>query len=232
VSGTAAALAAKAATQTIPIVFRVGGDPVANGLVPNLNKPGGNVTGATTLGIGLGPKRLQILRELMPTGARVALFSDPRNPNAAAEVREIEAAAEALGVRLLVLNASSPSELDVAFETIVQQDVGGLLNAADPFIFSQQDRIIALAARRKIPGVYSALRFVQAGGLMSYETESIEDFRMVGTYIGRVLKGEKPGDLPVQQSTKINLVINLKTAKALGLTIPETLLATADEVIQ
>jgi putative ABC transport system substrate-binding protein len=232
VSGTAAALAAKAATQTIPIVFRVGGDPVAIGLVPNLNKPGGNVTGATTLGIGLGPKRLQILRELMPTGARVALFSDPRNPNAAAEVREIVSAAEGLGVRLLVLNASSPSELDVAFEMIVQQDVGGLLNAADPFIFSQQDRIIALAARRKIPGVYSAPVFVQAGGLMSYGTDGIEDFRMVGTYIGRVLKGEKPSDLPVQQSTKIKLAINLKTAKALGLTIPETLLATADEVIQ
>jgi putative tryptophan/tyrosine transport system substrate-binding protein len=168
VGSTAMALAAKAATQTIPIVFRIGGDPVASGLVPNLNMPGGNVTGTTTLGVELGPKRLQILRELLPTGATVALFTNPRNANAAAETREIEATAKVLGVRLLVLNATSPSELDVAFERIAQQEVSGLLNAADPFIISQRDRIVALAARRAIPGVYSTPPFFDAGGLVFY----------------------------------------------------------------
>jgi putative ABC transport system substrate-binding protein len=232
VGSTAIALAAKAATQTIPIVFRVGSDPVAVGLVPSLNMPGGNVTGTTTLGIGLGPKRLQLLRELLPTGATVALFTDPRNANAAAEAREIGAAAEALGVRLLVLNASSPSELDAAFERMAQQNVSGLLNAADPFIISQRDRIVALAARRAIPGVYSAPMFIEAGALIFYGASGDEEFRTVGTYVGRILKGEKPADLPVQQSTKVEMVINLKVAKATGITIPPTLLARADEVIE
>jgi putative ABC transport system substrate-binding protein len=232
VGSTAMSLAAKAATQTIPIVFRIGGDPVAAGLVPSLNMPGGNVTGTTTLGVGLGPKRLQLLRELLPTGATVALFTDPHNANAAAEAREIEAAAMALGVRLLVLNASSPSELDAVFESIAQQDVGGFLNAADPFIISQRDRIVALAARRKIPGVYSALPFFEAGGLMFYGASGREAFRMVGTYVGRILKGEKPGDLPVQRSTKVDLFINLKVAETLGVTIPTSLIARADEVIE
>jgi putative ABC transport system substrate-binding protein len=232
VGSTAIALAAKAATQTIPIVFRVGSDPVAVGLVPSLNMPGGNVTGTTTLGIGLGPKRLQLLRELLPTGATVALFADPRNANAATEAREIEAAAEALGVRLLVLNASNPSELDAAFERIAQQNVSGLLNAADPFIISQRDRIIALAARRKIPGVYSARVFFDDGGLIFYGPAGFEEYRTVGIYVGRILKGEKPADLPVQQSTKVELLINLKVAKAAGITIPTALLVRADEVIE
>jgi putative tryptophan/tyrosine transport system substrate-binding protein len=232
VGSTAMTLAAKAATQTIPIVFRIGGDPIASGLVPSLNRPGGNVTGVTTLGLELGPKRLQMLFELLPTGATVALFSNPRNANAAAEAREIEAAAKALGVRLLVLNATSPSELDAAFERIAQQDVSGLLNAADPFIISQRDRIVALAARRAIPGVYSAPSFFEAGGLISYGSSGIDEFRMVGTYVGRILKGEKPADLPVQQSTKVELAINLKVAKAAGITIPTALLVRADEVIE
>jgi putative tryptophan/tyrosine transport system substrate-binding protein len=232
VGSTAISLAAKAATQTIPIVFRVGSGPVAVGLVPSLNMPGGNVTGTTTLGIGLGPKRLQLLRELLPTGATVALLTDPRNANAAAEAREIEAAAKALGVRLLVLNASSPSELDAAFEGMAQQDVRGLLNAADPFIISQRDRIVALAARRAIPGVYSAPLFFEAGGLMFYGSSSFEEYRTVGIYVGRILKGEKPADLPVQQSTKVELAINLKVAKAAGITIPAALLVRADEVIE
>jgi putative ABC transport system substrate-binding protein len=229
---TAIALAAKAATQTIPIVFRVGGDPVAMGLVPNLNMPGGNVTGTTTLGVTLGAKRLQLLRELLPTGATVALFSNPRNANAAAEAKEIDAAAKVLGVRLLVLNAISPSELDVAFEKIAQQDISGVLNAADPFIISQRDRIVALAARRGIPGVYSAPAFFNAGGLIFYGSSAVEEWYTVGTYVGRILKGEKPGDLPVQQSTKVELAINLKVAKAAGITIPTALLVRADEVIE
>ena len=230
---TAISLAAKAATQTIPIVFRVGGDPVAMGLVSSLNMPCGNVTGTTTLGVTLGAKRLQMLRELLPTGATVALFSNPRNANAAAEAREIDAAAKVLDVRLLVLNATSPSELDVAFERIAQENVSGVLNAADPFIISQRDRIVALAARRAIPGVYLALTFLDIGGLIFYGSSSaIEEFYTVGTYIGRILKGEKPGDLPVQQSTKVELAINLKTAKAAGITIPTALLVRADKVIE
>ena len=232
VGSTAMALAAKAATQTIPIVFRIGGDPVARGLVPSLNMPGGNVTGTTTLGVELGPKRLQMLRELLPTGATVALFTNPRNANAAAEAREIEATAKVLGVRLVVLSATSPSELDAVFERIDQQDVSGLLNAADPFIISQRDRIVALAARRAIPGIYSTALFLRAGGLIFYGTSGLEEFRMVGTYVGRILKGEKPADLPVQQSTKVELVINLKVAKAAGITIPTALLVRADEVIE
>ena len=229
---TAMALAAKAATQTIPIVFRIGGDPVARGLVSSLNMPGGNVTGTTTLGVELGPKRLEMLRELLPTAATVALFTNPRNANAAAETREIEATAKVLGVRLLVLNATSPSELDVAFEKMIQQDVRGLLNAADPFIISQRDRIIALAARRAIPGVYSSPPFFEAGGLMFYGSNPVEEYHTVGTYIGRILKGEKPGDLPVQQSTKVELAINLKVATAAGITVPTALLVRADEVIE
>jgi putative ABC transport system substrate-binding protein len=173
---TAISLAAKAATQTIPIVFRVGGDPVAMGLVPSLNMPGGNVTGTTTLGVTLGAKRLQLLHELLPTGATVALFSNPRNANATAEVKEIEAAAKVLGMRLLVLNATSPSELDVALERIAQENVGGLLNAADPFIISQRDRIVALAARRAIPGAYSARNFFDAGGLIFYGSSGLEEY--------------------------------------------------------
>jgi putative tryptophan/tyrosine transport system substrate-binding protein len=229
---TAMALAAKAATQTIPIVFRIGGDPVATGLVPSLSMPVGNITGMTTLGVELGPKRLQMLSELLPAGATVALFTNARNANAAVETREIQTAATALGVRLLVLNAASPSELDAVFERIAQQDIQGVLNAADPFIISQSDRIVALAARRAIPAVYSARPFLDAGGLIYYGTFAFEELRVVGRYVGRILKGEKPADLPVQQLTKVELAINLKAAKALGITFPLALLARADEVIE
>jgi putative ABC transport system substrate-binding protein len=229
---TAAALAAKAATQTIPIVFRIGGDPVAAGLVTRLNQPGGNVTGTTTLGVEFWPKRLQMLREMLPARATVALFSNPRNANAAAETREIQAAANVLDIRLLVLNATSPSELDVVFERIAHQDIGGVLNAADPFIISQSDRIVALAERRTIPGIYSVRQFLETGGLMFYGTDPFEMWHVVGTYVGRILKGEKPGDLPVQESTRVELAINLKAAKALRITIPTALLVHADEVIE
>jgi len=228
---TAMALAAKAATQTIPIVFRIGGDPVANGLVPNLNMPGGNITGTSTLGVDLGPKRLQVLSELLPAGATVALFTNPRNANAVAETRDIQAAADVLGLRLLALNVTSPSELDAVFERIAQQDIGGVLNAADPLIISQYERIIAFAARRAIPGVYSTREFVDEGGLIFYGT-GFDEHRVVGNYVGRILNGEKPADLPVQLSTKVELIINLKAGKALGITVPAVLLVRADEVIE
>jgi len=232
VTSTAAALAAKAATQTIPIVFRIAGDPVASGLVPTLNYPGGNVTGVTTLGLELGPVRLQMLRELLPGGATVALFSNPTNANAAAESREIQTAAQLMDVRLLVLNAATPSELDVAFESLAQHDVGGLMTAADPFIISQRDRIIALAARRAIPAIYSTRFQHEAGGLMTYGSDSTAGHRLAGTYVGRILKGERPGDLPVQRSTKVELLVNLKVARTLGITIPTALRVRADEVIE
>jgi putative tryptophan/tyrosine transport system substrate-binding protein len=232
VGSTAMALAAKAATQTIPIVFRIGGDPVATGLVPSLSMPGGNITGTTTLGGELGPKRVQMLSEFLPAGATVALFSNPRNANAAAETREIQTAATVLGARLLVLNAASPSELDAVFERIAQQDIQGVLNAADPFIISQRDRIVALAARRAIPAIYSTRSFLEAGGLIFYGASGFEEFRVVGSYVGRILNGEKPANLPVQRSTKVELAINLKVAKALGITVPTALLVRADEVIE
>ena len=232
ITSTAAALAAKAATQTIPIVFRIGGDPVAAGLVATLNQPGSNITGVTTLGVELGPKRLQVLRELLPAGATVALLSNPSNANAASETREIQAAAEVLGVRLLVLNAASASDLEVAFARIAQQDVAGLLTAADPFVIAQSNQIIALAARRAIPAVYSTRFQYDAGGLIYYGSDSVDGHRVAGTYVGRILNGEKPADLPVQRSTKVELAINLKIAKILGVTIPLSLLGRADEVIE
>ena len=232
ITSTAAALAAKAATQTIPIVFRIGGDPVAAGLVATLNQPGSNITGVTTIGVELGPKRLQVLRELLPAGATIALLSNPSNANAASETREIQAAAQVLGVRLLVLNAASASDLEVAFARIAQQDVAGLLTAADPFIIAQSNQIIALAARRAIPAVYSTRNQYDAGGLIYYGSDSVDGHRVAGTYVGRILNGEKPADLPVQRSTKVELAINLKIAKILGVTIPLSLLGRADEVIE
>ena len=231
VASTAAALAAKAATRTIPIVFRIGGDPVADGLVASLNRPGGNVTGVTTLGNDLAQKRLELLRELSPAGA-VILLANPTNANAAIETKAIETAAHLLGVRLLILYATSPSDIEAAFASIARQDIAGLLTTADPFFFLQRGQLVALAARQAVPAIYSDRIFCEAGGVMSYGTDISDGFRQVGVYTGRILKGEKPADLPVQQSTKVELVINFKTAKALGLTIPETLLATADEVIQ
>jgi putative tryptophan/tyrosine transport system substrate-binding protein len=232
IGSTAMALAAKAATQRTPIVFRIGGDPIAAGLVPSLSMPGGNITGTTTLAVELGPKRLQMLTELLPSGATVALFTNPRNANAVAETREIQTAATILGVRLLVLNAASPSELDAVFEGIARQDIQGVLNAADPFVISQSRRIVALAARRAIPAIYSTRSFLEAGGLIFYGASGLEEFRVVGSYIGRILNGEKPANLPVQRSTKVELAINLKVAKALGITVPTAVLVRADEVIE
>jgi putative ABC transport system substrate-binding protein len=232
VSSTAAALAAKAATQSIPIVFRIAGDPVAVGLVTRLNQPGGNITGTTNLSLELGPKRLEVLRELLPADALVALLSNPTNANAATETREIQAAAELLGVRLLVLKAANAGDLEAALARMARPDVAAFLTAADPFIIAQREQIIAFAARRAFPAIYSSRDQFDDGGLMSYGADSSELHRIAGTYVGRILKGEKPGDLPVQQSTKIELAINLKLAKALGIAIPAALLLRADEVIE
>jgi putative ABC transport system substrate-binding protein len=232
VASTAAALAAKAATQTIPIVFRIGGDPVAAGLVARLNRPDGNITGTTTLGFELRPKRLEVLREMLPADATVALLSNPTNANAAPEAREIQAAAMLLGVRLLVLSAASASDLETALARAAQPDVAGLLTAADPFIISQRKQIIALAARRSVPVIFSNRNEFDDGGLMSYGSDGPEGHRIAGTYVGRILNGEKPGDLPVQQSAKVELAINLKVAKTLGITIPAALLVRADEVVE
>jgi len=228
----AAVLAAKAATQTIPIVFRIGSDPVANGLVASLNRPGGNVTGIATLGSELAQKRLALLRELLPAGAAVVLLANPTSASAAIETKEIQTAAHLLGVRLLILYASSPSDIEAAFVSIARQDTSGLLTTADSLFFRQRDQLVALAARQAVPAIYSDRVFSEAGGLMSYGTDIPDEFRWAGVYTGRILKGEKPADLPVQQSTKIELVINLKTAKALGLTVPQSILARSDEVIE
>ena len=211
--GTAAALAAKAATRTIPIVFRIGGDPVAIGLVASLNRPGGNVTGVTTLGTELAPKRLELLRELLPAPGMVALLVNPTNANAAVETKAVQAAADSLGVRLVILNASSPNDIETVFASMARQGIGGFLTTAESLFFQQHERLVALVARQSIPAIYSDRVFVEAGGLMSYGTNIFDGHRLAGLYAGRILRGEKPADLPVQQVTKIELIINLKTAK-------------------
>ena len=232
VASTAAVLAAKAATQSIPVVFRIGGDPVAAGIVPSLSRPGGNITGITTLASDLAAKRLEILREILPAEAAVALLTNPTNANAARDTAEIQAAARQLGVRLLIFNTTTPDDIEAPFTSFAAQKVGGFTNAADPLFFRYSDRIVALAARHAIPAIYSDGSFVEAGGLMSYGTVLSDGFRLAGVYTGRVLSGEKPADLPVQLSTKVLLSLNLKTAKALGITIPTALLVRADEVIE
>jgi putative ABC transport system substrate-binding protein len=231
--GTQQVLAAKAATSTIPIVFRLGGDPVRLGLVASFNQPGGNVTGVTTLGIELAAKRLELLRELLPAGATVVLLANPINANEAFEINEMQTATKLLGLRLLVLHVRTPNDLEAAFASIAQQDIGGLVTTADPLFFRERGRtLVELVARRGIPAIYSDRVFFESGGLMSYGVDIPDGFRLAGIYVGRILNGEKPADLPVQQATKLELVINLKTAKALGLAIPERLLATADQVIE
>jgi putative tryptophan/tyrosine transport system substrate-binding protein len=232
VESTASALAVKAATQTIPIVFRVGGDPVAAGLVPNLNRPGGNITGVTTLGVTLAAKRLETLHQLLPPGTVVALIANPTNANAARETEETQSAARALGVSLVVLHVSSLADIEAASARVAASNIGGLIAAADPFVLQEHDRIIALAARRAIPAIYSERFVSQAGGLMSYAADTNDGFRHAGIYTGRILSGEKPADLPVQLSTKVLLSLNLKVAKALGITFPTALLVRADEVIE
>jgi putative ABC transport system substrate-binding protein len=230
--GTPAALAAKAATTTIPIVFSTGSDPVALGLVASLNRPGANLTGINSLETELEPKELQLLHELLPNAARLGVLADPAFPDIQSVIAELQAAARALGLQLAVVNARIDSDLETAFATFSQQGVGAVLVGASALFSRRMEQLAALAARHALPAISQYREFVLAGGLISYGVRYNVGWPIVGGYAGRILKGEKPADLPVQRVTKIELVINLKTAKALGLTIPEMLLATADEVIQ
>jgi putative ABC transport system substrate-binding protein len=233
VAGTdLSALAAKAATTTIPIVFGVGGDPVALGLVARLNRPGGNITGHANVTAELTPKRLQLLRELMPNAARFGVLVDPAAPTTPSTIADLQGAARTLGLKLVVVDAGTDSDLEMAFATFSQQDVGGVLVGLSVFYNRRTEQLAALAARRALPAMFTAREFARVGGLMSYGGSIGYLTHQAGILTGRILKGENPADLPVEQSTKFELVINLKTAKALGITIPETLLATADEVIQ
>jgi putative ABC transport system substrate-binding protein len=232
-SGSAnSVLAAKAATAAIPIVFANGSDPVRLGLVASMNRPGGNVTGVTFISSTLIAKRLELLRELVPGRGPVAFLLNPSNLRGDSDVTGLESAARSVGQEILVLRASSLRELETAFDTMAERRVGALLVGADAFFNRRADQIIALAARHHIPATYTQRASAEDGGLMSYGDDRAESHRQGGLYVGRILKGEKPGDLPVLQPTKFELVINLKTAKALGLTVPPTLLARADEVIE
>ena len=226
------ALAAKAATATIPIVFSVGIDPVEFGLVASLNRPGGNLTGITSLNVEVGPKRLELLHELVPSATMIALLVNPTNPNAETLSRDAQAAAHSLGLQLQVLHASSERDFDTVFASLVQLRIGGLVVGIDPFIGTRIEQIAALALRHTMPTIYQFREFAAAGGLMTYGTNTADTFRGAGVYTGRILKGEKPADLPVQQATKVELIINLKTAKLFGLTVPPGMLARADEVIE
>jgi putative ABC transport system substrate-binding protein len=226
------ALAAKAATATIPIVFTTAGDPVEHGLVPSFNRPGGNVTGVNFLVSELGSKRLQLLHELVPAATAIGFLVNPTAPSSQFETSDVEAAAPVLGLRLHVENASSEREIDAAFTSFVQQRVNALFVGADAFFSARRDQLAALAARHALPASFGTRDIVVAGGLMSYSPSLTDAFRQVGVYTGRILKGEKTAELPVMQPTKFELVINLKTAKALGLDVPPTLLARADEVIE
>jgi len=230
---TPAALAAKAATTTIPIVFETAADPVQLGLVASLARPGGNVTGATQLTVGLVPKELQLLHELLPTARVMALLVNPTDPALAeTESREVLSAAHTLGLELHVLNASTERDFDVALANVIQLRAGGLVIATNAFFTSHSEQLAALAARHAVPAIYKGREFAAAGGLMSYGSDITDSYRLAGNYTGRILKGDKPADLPVQQATKVELIINLKTAKALGINIPNTLIGRADEVIE
>jgi putative ABC transport system substrate-binding protein len=234
-SATLATLAAKAATTTIPIVFLTGADPVKEGFVDSLNRPGGNLTGVTTLNVEIAPKRLEMLHELLPTTTIMAVLVNPINYQGVvtSQLSDAQAAAHTLGLQTIhVLQASTEPDLNSAFSTLVQRRAGGLVISADTFFSSKSIELAALASRHAVPTISPYREFVEAGGLMSYGASVTDLYRMVGVYTGRILKGEKPDDLPVQQATKTELVINLKTAKALGLTVPPTLLARADEVIE
>jgi ABC-type uncharacterized transport system substrate-binding protein len=227
-SGTPSALAAKAATTTIPIIFGIGGDPVTAGLVASWNRPGGNLTGYSLITVDLAPKRLELLREVVPSAAVIALLVNPSNPNAQPQTNEVRDAARARGMQLHIVTASSERD----FATLIREPADALLVSGDPFLLSRTDQLVALAAHHHIPAIYAYREFAAAGGLMSYGASLAAQWRELGVYTGRILKGEKPADLPVQAPTKYELVINLKTAKALGLEVPPTLLARADEVIE
>ena len=231
-SGVAAGLAAKAATSAIPVVFMIGFDPVQYGLVSSLNRPTGNVTGLAVLTNTLKPKQLQLLHEVVPTAKLVGFLANPTNPGVESDTRVMQSAASTTGQDIVVVNASNDGEIDTAFEALTQQHAQALLIMADPFLNSRPDKIVGLAARYAMPTMYPWREFPKAGGLMSYGTELADALRQVGIYGGKILKGAKPADLPVQQSVKVDFVLNLKTARTLGLTVPTALLTTADEVIE
>jgi putative ABC transport system substrate-binding protein len=231
--GTPSALAAKVATATIPIVFGVAVDPVEVGLVASLNRPGGNLTGVTNLNAEVGPKRIELLHELLPVVTTVAVLVDPTSPTLAkAFLRDLEPAARTLGLQLHVLHASNERDLDTVFAALVERRAGALIIGPGAFFASRGEQLGALTVRHAVPTVFQYRPFAAAGGLMSYGSDETEYYRLVGIYTGRILKGEKPADLPVQQATKVELIINLKTARALSLTVPLTLLGRADEVIE
>jgi ABC-type uncharacterized transport system substrate-binding protein len=231
--GTPEAQAAKAGTATIPIIFTTANDPVQLGLVASLNRPGGNLTGVSTLNLEVGPKRLELLREMMPSATNVAALINPSSADNAERLsRDLQAAAQILGLKVDVLKASTERDFDIVFETLVRQRVQGLVIGTNNFFTARSEQLAALALRHAVPAVYQYREFVAAGGLMSYGGSLMDLYRTVGLYVGRILKGEKPAELPVQQSTKVELIINMKTAKALGLTFPKTLLGRADEAIE
>jgi len=232
VGGDPPALAAKAATSTIPIVFMVGRNPVKFGLVASLNRPGGNATGVNLYITETEAKRIGLLRDLLPTATTLAVLINPKTADAEIQLSEVLAAARALQQQIEVMNASSELDINVAFVTLAQRKIGALLVGADPFFNSRRDLIISLAARHAVPAIYPLRDFAVSGGLISYGTSLTDAYRQVGIYAGRILKGEKPGELPVVQPTNFEFVINLKTAKALGLQIPDKILAIADEVIE
>lgn len=226
------ALAAKAATNTIPIVFVIEGDPISIGLVNSLNRPGGNATGISLIASSLEPKRLELLRELVPKNTMIAVLVNPGYPDTDFQLGGLQAAATEIGQQISILNASTEADIETAFTTLVQQQARALLVVADPLFNRVHDQIVALAARYKVPAIYSSHEFVTAGGLMSYGASAADAYREAALYVGKILGGTKPADLPVQQPTTFELVINLKVAKALGLTIPNALLVAADQVIE
>jgi len=225
-------LAAKAATSKIPIVFTAGGDPVELGLVGSLNKPEGNVTGVTFTFAALGPKRLELVRQIVPKATVIAILINPTYRPGAAEARDVQASARSVGLQINVLNASTENQIDAVFAAMIQQKVDALIVGTDPFLLGQRDQLVRLATRYAVPTIYFTREFIDAGGLISYGPNIANGYRQAGNYVGRILNGEKPGDLPVLQPTHFVLFINIKAAKAFGIELPPTLLALADEVIE
>jgi ABC-type uncharacterized transport system substrate-binding protein len=226
------ALAAKAATATIPIVFVIGTDPVKLGLVASFNRPGGNMTGVSWLAAALGAKQLELVTDLLPNAPVIAMLVNPDNPVSESELKEVQEVSRARGREIFGLRASSEREIDAAFETLIRQRVGALLVSSDSLFFARRDQLVTLAARHAVPAIYPVREYAAAGGLMSYGTRLSDAYRQVGIYTGCILKGEKPGDLPIVQASKVELVVNLKTAKSLGITFPVTLLGRTDEAIE